>query len=70
VNNLINFGSVGGVEGSFSPLTAAGNVTVVYNYTPVPEPHEYAMIAGLGLIGFAAARRRLMNRVGTENVTA
>ncbi|MCD8534434.1 MAG: hypothetical protein LR011_06490 [Verrucomicrobia bacterium] len=27
---------------------------------PVPEPHEYAMIAGLGLVGFAVYRRRRM----------
>ncbi len=27
------------------------------SFTAVPEPHEYAMFAGLGLIGFAAYRR-------------
>ena len=26
--------------------------------TPVPEPHEYAMFVGLGLLGFVAVRRR------------
>lgn len=26
---------------------------------PVPEPHEYALIAGLGLCGFAVVRRRM-----------
>ena len=32
--------------------------------TPVPEPHEYAMFVGLGLIGFVALRRRFqMNSV-------
>ncbi len=30
-----------------------GNLTI----TDVPEPHEYAMMAGLGLLGFAAWRR-------------
>ncbi len=30
--------------------------------TPVPEPHEYAMFAGLGLIGFVAARRHLISK--------
>lgn len=27
-------------------------------YSTVPEPHEYALVAGLGLCGFAAYRRR------------
>lgn len=27
---------------------------------PIPEPHEYAMLAGLGLVGFAVYRRRRM----------
>lgn len=33
-----------------------------FSYTrstaPVPEPHEYALMAGVGLLGFAAWRRR------------
>ena len=51
---------------------AAGTYPVTFMYTPVlgapgsgaellvtvvPEPHEYAMLAGLGLFGFAAYRR-------------
>ena len=31
--------------------------------TPVPEPREYAMVAGLGLIGFCVFRRRALKRV-------
>ena len=30
--------------------------------TPVPEPHEYAMFVGLGLVGFVAARRHLVSK--------
>ena len=30
--------------------------------TPVPEPHEYAMFVGLGLMGFVAARRHLVSK--------
>lgn len=29
-----------------------------YRHNPIPEPHEYALIAGLGLAGFAVWRRR------------
>jgi hypothetical protein len=31
--------------------------------TAVPEPHEYALAAGLGLFGFAAHRRFSLKRV-------
>ena len=35
------------------------NTTTLYSITPVPEPESYAMIlAGLGLVGFAARRRK------------
>ena len=30
--------------------------------TPVPEPHEYAMFVGLGLVVFVGARRRLVSK--------
>jgi hypothetical protein len=37
----------------------ASTVSVTYVYAPVPEPEPYAlMLAGLGLLGFAARRRR------------
>ena len=34
-----------------------GTFTWDLEMAPVPEPHEYAMLAGLGLFGFAAYRR-------------
>ena len=37
--------------------TSATDVTLIYQGFDVPEPHEYALLAGLGLIGFAAYRR-------------
>ncbi|MBI4754088.1 MAG: PEP-CTERM sorting domain-containing protein [Betaproteobacteria bacterium] len=43
--------------------TATGSVGSVYNVTisAVPEPHEWAMLlAGLGMLGFVARRRRDM----------
>ncbi len=33
--------------------------------TPVPEPHEYAMLVGLGLMGFVVARRHLVSKALT-----
>ena len=36
------------------------STTTVYELAPVPEPETYAMLlAGLGLVGLAARRRRL-----------
>jgi hypothetical protein len=39
------------------PATAFGSVTVIYNYTPVPEPAT-ASLAGLALLMLARRRRR------------
>ena len=45
--------AIGGMAGS------AGSYSLVASTTPVPEPETYAMLlAGLGIIGFVARRRR------------
>ena len=36
----------------------SGIATFTYTLAPVPEPHEYAMVAGAGMVGFAVWRRR------------
>ncbi len=44
---------------------SAGSVSVTYNYAPVPEPETYAMmLAGLGMLGFAARRRNSSKKIG------
>jgi hypothetical protein len=43
--------------GDVSGLTSAGVVEMWIEV--VPEPHEYALFAGLGMLGFMAIRRRL-----------
>jgi hypothetical protein len=48
---ILDFGSVGGVEGAFSPVTSSGTVTVEML---VPEPTTMALLA----LGAAAALRR------------
>ena len=35
-----------------------GNILVEADWTPVPEPTEWAMLAGAGLVGFGLWRRR------------
>lgn len=43
-----------------APVTTAGQRwnAVNFQYTPVPEPETYAMIAGVGLVAFGLWRRR------------
>lgn len=43
---------------AWSSFSAASAGSVNAGQTLVPEPHEYAMLAGLGLVGFALWRRR------------
>ena len=48
-----DFGGVSGIEWAVTPVTANGNVTVVYNY--VPEPATMSLLA---IGGLAVLRRR------------
>ncbi len=57
--NSIVLGGVGfGPGGTFNdnPPFAAGDFSTV-PFAPVPEPETYAMLAGLGLVGFGLYRR-------------
>jgi uncharacterized protein len=40
----------------------AGQINSGQTITAVPEPHQYAVFAGLGLLGFAACRRWTLKR--------
>jgi hypothetical protein len=44
----------------FNMASLSGNTvseSISWSYSPVPEPQTYAAVAGLGLFGFAVARR-------------
>jgi hypothetical protein len=60
-------GAAGATQYSFNLYTNASNqdylVATMGSVTPVPEPETYAMLlAGLGLIGFTATRRRALSQ--------
>jgi hypothetical protein len=52
---VFSISGASGVAGGFTPASVAGDVTVVYNYTPVPEPVSMSLLA---LGGVALLRRR------------
>jgi len=58
IDQILDFGGVGGVEGAFSPVTASGFVQVIYDYTAaVPEPAS-ALMAAIGLCAVVLNRRQ------------
>lgn len=46
------------IGNSSDPVFTGFAVDTFGSPNPVPEPHEYALVAGLGLLGFALWRRR------------
>jgi len=53
------FYTVTGVASGGDPLQNAGIYSIASTVVPVPEPESYALLlAGLGLVGFVAGRRR------------
>lgn len=55
VDQIFNYGALGGINFSGGPVNASGVVTITYEYTPIPAPGAAAL---LGLGGLLAARRR------------
>lgn len=62
INQILDFGGVGGVSGSFSPVLASGSVTVKYTDNApvppaVPEPSTMLLV-GSGIAGMWCLRRK------------
>jgi len=55
VNQWLDYGSVGGIEFSATPVSASGDVTVIYDYT-IPEPATIALLS-VGTLGFIRRRK-------------
>jgi hypothetical protein len=63
---LANFGG-SAVNGTWyvwdiAPTSTASDLSVSGTLTAVPEPSEYAAMAGAGLVGFAIWRRRMARK--------
>jgi hypothetical protein len=58
-NLFSNFGDMQALRSDTNPGGFAPGPSISMSVTPIPEPETYAMLlAGLGLLGFAARRRR------------
>jgi hypothetical protein len=49
ITQWLNYGGIGGIEYAVTPVTASGDVTVVYNY--IPEPATIALLT-IGALAF------------------
>lgn len=63
LDQLLDFGGVGGVSGQFDPVTAWPNVVLIYEYEHTPEPGSGSLAAlGLGSWLLIQGRRRRSRR--------
>ncbi len=44
--------------GTYTSTSNGTSADFTMTFTAVPEPHEYALVSGIGLVGFAMWRRR------------
>lgn len=58
-NQWQTYGSVSGIEMAITPVSAAGSLEIIYDYTCVPEPSSLmALAGGLGLLSGLIRRRK------------